>query len=86
MVFYMICISLFRPEFPSIPKQKIIRSIAESDAVPRILFEEKEQECLAKDETIRVYISNRHNSFCSSSDFRSIDSHEQKRILFFLRF
>jgi hypothetical protein len=50
----MICISLFRPEFPSIPKQKIIRSIAESDAVPRILFEEKEQECLAKDETIRV--------------------------------
>jgi hypothetical protein len=45
-----ITLSLFRPEFPSIPKQKIIRSIAESDAVPRILFEEKEQECLAKDE------------------------------------
>lgn len=42
------------PEFPSIPKQKIIRSIAESDAVPRILYEEKEQECLAKDETIRI--------------------------------
>ncbi|XP_052098258.1 sperm flagellar protein 1-like isoform X6 [Mytilus californianus] len=43
-----------RPDYPSIPKHKIIRSIAESDAVPRILFEEKEQECLAKDETIRI--------------------------------
>ncbi|XP_052098256.1 sperm flagellar protein 1-like isoform X4 [Mytilus californianus] len=42
------------PDYPSIPKHKIIRSIAESDAVPRILFEEKEQECLAKDETIRI--------------------------------
>lgn len=42
------------PDFPSIPKQKVIRSIAESDAVPRILYEEKEQECLAKDETIRI--------------------------------
>ncbi|XP_063433426.1 sperm flagellar protein 1-like isoform X2 [Mytilus trossulus] len=46
--------NLDRPDYPSIPKHKIIRSIAESDAVPRILFEEKEQECLAKDETIRI--------------------------------
>ena len=49
----------FRPEYPgNFGKQKIVRSIAESDSVPRILFEEKEQECLAKDETIRVSYTN----------------------------
>ncbi|KAL3865294.1 hypothetical protein ACJMK2_006901 [Sinanodonta woodiana] len=39
--------------YPRIPKQKVVRTLAETDVVPRILLEEREQECLAKDETIK---------------------------------
>ena len=37
-----------------VTKQKIQRSFAESETVPRILFEEKAQELLAKDEMLQV--------------------------------
>ncbi|KAK3584447.1 hypothetical protein CHS0354_006066 [Potamilus streckersoni] len=40
--------------YPRIPKQKVVRTLAETDVVPRILLEEREQECLAKDETIKI--------------------------------
>lgn len=49
---------LNRPELTPgsyVPK-KLVRSVGESDTVPRILLEEKQQECLARDETIRVKI------------------------------
>lgn len=36
------------------PRQKILRNVSEADHVPRLVFEEKVQECLAKDETIKV--------------------------------
>ncbi|XP_056005769.1 sperm flagellar protein 1-like isoform X5 [Ostrea edulis] len=36
------------------PKQRIVHNMAEADHVPRLLFEEKVQECLAKDETIKI--------------------------------
>ncbi|KAL5016143.1 hypothetical protein ScPMuIL_005732 [Solemya velum] len=36
-----------------VPK-KLVRSVAESDMVPRILLEEKQQEYLARDETIKI--------------------------------
>nr|XP_022344087.1 sperm flagellar protein 1-like isoform X1 [Crassostrea virginica] len=40
--------------FTDQPKQKIVRNISEADHVPRLVFEEKVQECLAKDETIKI--------------------------------
>lgn len=36
------------------PRQKIVRNVSEADHVPRLVFEEKVQECLAKDETIKI--------------------------------
>ncbi|XP_052706160.1 sperm flagellar protein 1-like isoform X5 [Crassostrea angulata] len=36
------------------PRQKILRNVSEADHVPRLVFEEKVQECLAKDETIKI--------------------------------
>ena len=46
-----ICFSVERTPFT---KGKIIKSVAESESVSRILFEEVEQKLLAKDEMIKV--------------------------------
>ena len=36
------------------PKHKVTRALAEPDVVPRIMYEEKAQELLAKDEMLKV--------------------------------
>ena len=52
-----VCVGRQRQEFfTDQPKQKIVRNISEADHVPRLVFEEKVQECLAKDETIKVSV------------------------------
>ena len=52
-----VCVGRQRQEFfIDQPKQKIVRNISEADHVPRLVFEEKVQECLAKDETIKVSV------------------------------
>lgn len=49
------CVGVYRHEYyTNQPRQKIVRNISEADHVPRLVFEEKVQECLAKDETIKV--------------------------------
>lgn len=49
------CVGVHRHEYyTNQPRQKILRNVSEADHVPRLVFEEKVQECLAKDETIKV--------------------------------